>query len=93
MSDDFWKLGCRKSICRYGAKHMSKLKCTNHLSIGRLLEIKMSKKCMPLWREVRLEVNIYKIPHVRAIFRGRDIQKVYVISKSKNLNHQDSDHF
>ena len=46
-SDDFWKLRCRKSARRCGAKHISKSKCTKHLSIGRLLEVAMSKKCTP----------------------------------------------
>ena len=35
-SDDFWKLRCRKSARRCGAKHISKSKCTKHLSVGRL---------------------------------------------------------
>ena len=29
-SDHFWKLRCRKSACRCGAKHISKSKCTKH---------------------------------------------------------------
>ena len=50
-SDHFWKLRCRKSPRRCGAKHISKSKCTKHLSSGPLLEVVMSKKCTPLWRE------------------------------------------
>ena len=49
-ADHFWKLRCRKSARRCGAKHISKSKCTKHLSFGPLLEVEMSKKCMPLWR-------------------------------------------
>ena len=48
--DHFWKLRCRKSARRCGAKHISKSKCTKHLSSGPLLEVAMSKKCTPLWR-------------------------------------------
>jgi len=33
-SDHFWKLRCRKSARRCGAKHMSKSKCTKHLVSG-----------------------------------------------------------
>ena len=55
-SDHFWKLRCRKSARRCGAKHISKSKCTKHLSSGPLLEVEMSKKCTPLWREAHLEV-------------------------------------
>ena len=35
-SDYFWKLRCRKSARRCGAKHISKSKCTKHLSVGLL---------------------------------------------------------
>ena len=50
-SDHFWKLRCRKSARRCGPKHISKSKCTKHTMLGPLLEVEMSKKCMPLWRE------------------------------------------
>ena len=50
-SDHFWKLRCRKSARRCGAKHISKSKCTKHTILGPLLEVAMSKKCTPLWRE------------------------------------------
>ena len=46
-SDDLYKLRCRKSA--RGAKHISKSKCTKHLSFGAILEAAMSKECMPLW--------------------------------------------
>ena len=45
VSDDFWKLRCRKSARRCGAKHISKSKCTKHTMLGPLLEVQMSKKC------------------------------------------------
>ena len=32
-SEHFWKLRCRKSARRCGAKHISKSKCTKHLSV------------------------------------------------------------
>ena len=41
--DHFWKLRCRKSARRCGAKHISKSKCTKHLRFGPLLEVEMSK--------------------------------------------------
>ena len=40
-SDHFWKLRCRKSGRRCGAKHISKSKCTKHASFGPLLEVQM----------------------------------------------------
>ena len=59
-SDHFWKLRCRKSARRCGAKHISKSKCTKHTMVGPLLEVEMSKKCTPLWREAHFEVKMYK---------------------------------
>ena len=41
-SDHFWKLRCRKSARRCGAKHISKSKCTKHTTFGLLLEVEMS---------------------------------------------------
>ena len=48
-SEHFWKSTCRKSARHCGAKHISKSKCTKHTILGPLLEVKMSKKCTPLW--------------------------------------------
>ena len=61
-SDHFWKLRCRKSARRCGAKHISKSKCQKHQGFGPLLEVQMSKKCMPLWREANFEVKMLKTP-------------------------------
>ena len=66
-SDHFWKLRCRKSARRCGAKHISKLKCTKHTRSGPLLEVEMSKKCTPMWRKV------FKTQHVRTTFGGSDV--------------------
>ena len=60
VSDHFWKLRCRKSVRRCGAKHISKSKCTKHTRSGPLLEVQMSKKCTPLWREAHSEVKSVK---------------------------------
>ena len=59
-SDHFWKLRCWKSARRCGAKHISKSKCTKHTILGPLLEVEMSKKCTPLWREAHFEVKSVK---------------------------------
>ena len=60
VSDHFWKSRCWKSARRCGAKHISKSKCTKHVSVGRLLEVEMWKKCTPLWREAPFEVKSLK---------------------------------
>ena len=78
-SDHFWKLRCRKSARHCGAKHISKSKCTKHLSSGPLLEVKMVKKCTPLWREAHFEVKMYKTLGVRTTFGSCDVEKVHAV--------------
>ena len=98
-SDHFWKLRCRKSARRCGAKHISKSKCTKHTMVGPLLEVEMSKKCTPLWREAHFEVKMYKAHHVRTTFGGSDVEKVHAVVvrntfRSHNVkNTRGSDHF
>ena len=74
--DHFWKLRCRKSARRCGAKHISKSKCTKHTRFGPLLEVEMLKKCTPLWREAHFQVKMYKTHHSRTTFGGSDVEKV-----------------
>ena len=79
VSDHFWKLRCRKSARRCGAKHISKSKCTKHLSVGPLLAVEMSKKCTPLWREAHFEVKMHKTPQFRTTFGSCDVEKVHAV--------------
>ena len=72
-SDHFWRFRCRKSARRCGAKYISKWKCTKHYMFGPLLEVRMSKKCTPLWREAHFEVKMYKTLGVRTTFGGSDV--------------------
>ena len=74
--DHFWKLRCRKSARRCGAKHISKSKCTKHTRSGPLLEVELSKKCTPLWREAHLEVKSVKNWRSRTTFWSCDVEKV-----------------
>ena len=75
--DHFWKLRCRKSARRCGAKHISKSKCTKHHMFAPLLAVEMLKKCTPLWREAHFEVKMYKAPHVRATLGGSDVASLH----------------
>ena len=98
-SDHFWKLRCRKSARRCGAKHISKSKCAKHTMVGPLLEVEMSKKCMPLWREAHFEVKMLKTPGVRTTFGGSDVEKVHAALARRTFrskiaqNTRGSDHF
>ena len=75
-SDHFWKLRCRKSARRCGAKHIWKAKCTKRTNVGPLLEVPMSKKCTPLWREAHFQVKSVKNWRSRTTFGGSDVEKV-----------------
>ena len=88
FSNHFWKVRCRKSARRCGAKHISKSKCTKHTILRPLLEVEMSKKCTPLWREAYFQVKMWKAPHARTtVWRsnGKSVRRCGVkhIWKSK----------
>ena len=97
--DHFWKLRCRKSARRCGTKHISKSKCTKHTVLGPLLEVEMSKKCTPLWREAHFQVKMCKTHHVRTTFGGSDVEKVHAVVGQSTFRSQHvkntngSDHF
>ena len=78
-SDDFWKLRCRKSARRCGAKHISKSKCTKHTMFGPLLEVDMSKKCTPLWREAHFKVKSVKNWWSRSTFGSWHVEIVHAV--------------
>ena len=99
VSEHFWKLRCRKSARRCGAKHISKSKCTKHIRCGPLLAVEMSKKCTPLWREAHFDFKMYKAPQPRTTFGGSDVEKVHAVVarstfRSQHIkNTRGSDHF
>ena len=98
-SDHFWKLRCRKSARRCGAKHISKWTCTKHTMLGPLLEVQMSKKCTPLWRETHFQVKMCKTHHVRTTFGSWDVEKVHAVVARSTFRSQNvqstpcTDHF
>ena len=47
--------------------------------VGPLLEVPMSKKCTPLWREAHFEVNMYKTHQCRTTFGSSDVEKVHAV--------------
>ena len=75
----------RRHLARWGVKnctplwreHISKSKCTKHVSFGEFLGLEMSKKCTPLWREAHFEVNMYKAR--RNTFGSWDVGKVHAV--------------
>ena len=92
-SDEKWKIARR---C--GAKHVSKSKCTKHANIGPLLEVELSKKCTPLWREAHFQVKMYNPRQVRTTFGSWDVEVHAVVARrtfpSQNVQSTPaSDHF
>ena len=47
-----------------------------HRNLGPLLEVAMSKKCTPLWREAHFQVKMLKTLGVRTTFGGSEVEKV-----------------
>ena len=76
-SERFWKLQCRKSARRCGAKHIWKSKMLKTDGFGALLEVAWScnvEKVTPPWHEAHFEVKSVKNWGVRSTFgvlRGR----------------------
>ena len=97
--DHIWKLRCGKRARRCGAKHISKSKGTKHLRSGPLLEVEMSKKCTPLWREAHFQVKSVKNWRSWTTFGSWDVEKVHAVVagstfRSENVqNTRGSDHF
>ena len=52
---------------------------TKHLSSGPLLEVAMSKKCTPLWREAHFQVKSIKNWRSRTTFGSCDVEKVHAV--------------
>ena len=92
-TDHSWKLRCRKSARRCGAKHISTSKCTKHTMYGPLLEVQMSKKCTPLWREAHFEVKMYKTHHVRTTFGGSDVASLHYTTLHYTTLHYTTLHY
>ena len=80
FSEHFWKLRCRKSARRCGAKHILKSKVLKTDGLGPLLELRMSKKCTPLWREAHFQVKMLKTPGFRTTFGGSDVASLRFIT-------------
>ena len=59
-----------------------------HHMFAPLLEVQMSKKRTPSWREAHFEVKMSKTLGVRTIFGGSDVEKVYaVVARSTLRSH------
>ena len=98
-SEYFWKLRCGKSARPCGAKQICKSECTKHTIVGPLLEVEMSKKCTPLWREAHFQVKMYKTHHCRTTFGSWDVEKAHALVAQSTFPSQNvqntplSDHF
>ena len=90
FSDHFWKLRCRKSARRCGAKHISKWKCPKHTMVGPLLEVEMWKKWTPLWREAHIQVKMHKTHHGRTTFGSWDVENVHAVVARSTFRSQNA---
>ena len=58
----------------FGSQHVKKQN-----RFGPLLEVEMSKKCTPLWREAHFQVKSVKNWRSRTTFGGSDVEKVHAV--------------
>ena len=58
--------------------------------VGALLDVAMSKKCTPLWREGHFQVKMYKAHHGRSTFGRGDVEKVHAIVARRTFSSQNA---
>ena len=63
----FGSWAVEKSARHCGAKRVSKSKCTKHPNVRPLLEVELSKKCTPQWREALSKSKCTKHTNVRPL--------------------------
>ena len=96
-SEHSWKLRCRKNARHPGTKDT--FPSPKHTMFGPLLEVEMSEKCTPLWREAHFKVKTTKTHQRSSTFGRWHVQKVHgVLARnafpSQNVkNTTCSDHF
>ena len=78
----------------FASQHVQNTSC-----VGPLLEVQMSKKCTPLWREAHFEVKMFKTPQCRTTFGSSDVEKVHAVVARSTFRSQNvqntpwSEHF
>jgi len=63
-------------------------KCTKHAILGPLLEVQISKKCTPLWREAHFEENTRGSDHfwrLRCRFAWQAHEIVDLVKSEQNM--------
>ena len=68
LSDHFWKLRCRKVHAVVARSTFPSQNVQNTPFSDHFLEVEMSKKCTPLWREAHFEVKSVKNWRSRTTF-------------------------
>ena len=58
----------------FRSQHVQSTPCSDHF-----LEVELSKKWTPLWREAHFEVKMYKAHHVRTTFGSWDDEKMHAV--------------
>jgi len=75
-SSDLEKVHAVVARSTFGSQNV---KSTQHTILGPLLEVQISKKCTPLWREAHLEVKMLKALGVRTTLGSSDLEKVHAV--------------
>ena len=79
FSDHFWKLRCRKSARRCGAKHISKSKCTKHTILGPLWQLRCWKSARRCGAKHISKSKCTKHTSIGPLFGSSDVEKVQAV--------------
>ena len=80
----FGSCDVEKCARRCGAKHISKSNVQNTPGLGALLEVEMSKKCRPLWREATFPSQNVQTHRGRSTFGSWDVDEAHFQVKMHN---------
>ena len=64
-----------------------------HQGFGPLLEVRMLKKCMPVWREGHFEVKMFKALGFRTTFGGSDVASLHYTTLHYTTLHSTTLHY
>ena len=79
VSDGFWKLRCRKSGRRCGAKHVSKSKCTKHAVSDDFWKLRCRKSARRVGAKHISKSKCWKHQGFGPLFGGSDVEKVHAV--------------
>ena len=78
-SEHFWKLRCRKSVRRCGAKHIPKSKCTKNISSEHFWKFRCRKSVRRCGAKHISKSKVLKMVVLGTFFGSWDVEKVHAV--------------